>query len=266
MANTYLATLLTDFGSSDPYVGAMKGAMLRACPHARIMDITHDIPPHDVLAAANVLADAAPHFPPETLHVVVVDPGVGTERNILAARYGEQLFLFPDNGVITFVNEHLPLREIAVVSDTRYVPARASATFHGRDVFAPLAGHILNGLEIGALGPPPNTLKLLEIPEAGRDDSGFVGQVIYVDHFGNLVTNIPGRAAQERWEEMSLTRVLCAGRDIGPLRRTYADVADGQPVALVNSAGMVEVAVNRGRAGDVLSAGVGTEVRVTGPS
>ena len=262
MAKTYLVTLLTDFGSSDPYAGAL----LRECPYARIVDIAHDIPPHDVLAAASVLAGAAPHFPPETLHVVVVDPGVGTERNILAARYAEQLFLFPDNGVITFVNERLPLREIATVTNTRYIPAGVSATFHGRDVFAPLAGHILNGLDIGALGPPPDTIKLLEVPEAERDDNGFIGQVIYVDHFGNLVTNISGESARQQWEDLSLTRVLCAGRDIGPLRRTYADVADGEPVALVNSAGMVEVAVNQGRAGDVLSAGVGTEVRVTGQS
>ncbi|MCK4602021.1 MAG: SAM-dependent chlorinase/fluorinase [Phycisphaerae bacterium] len=263
MAKHALVTLLTDFGTRDPYVAAMKGVILRMCPKARIVDISHDIPPQDILAGAFVLAQAAPHYPPDTLHVVVIDPGVGTERRIMAGRFGEQLFLFPDNGVITFVVQSMPLKTMAVVRNAQYLPAaELSMTFHGRDIFAPLAGHVLNGVDIARLGPSPKTYKLLDLPAPQERDDGLIGQVVYVDGFGNLISNISRRFVEEACEALDRLHVICAGRDIGPLQGTYGFVGKGEPLALFNSMDLVEVAVNGSKACEVLGISIGAEVRL----
>ncbi|MFW6133255.1 MAG: SAM hydrolase/SAM-dependent halogenase family protein, partial [Planctomycetota bacterium] len=234
MPRQQLVTLLTDFSTRDPYVAAMKGTLLRHCPRARIVDITHDIPPQDVLAAAFVLAEASRSFPDGTLHVVVVDPGVGTDRRILAGDLGGQKFLCPDNGVMSFVAASREQRELVVVSNTRYVPEPASRTFHGRDIFAPVAAAILNGVDLARLGPRPKAFTMLDVPRPsvqpvrpyGRPDgrgeapapdaSGeeLVGQVLYVDHFGNLVSNLPLAHVEQWCEDLDALRVTCAGRDV----------------------------------------------------
>ncbi|HUS48501.1 MAG TPA: SAM-dependent chlorinase/fluorinase [Phycisphaerae bacterium] len=263
MAKQRLVTLLTDFGTRDPYVAAMKGVILSACPHAQVVDISHDIPPQDVLAAAVVLAQATRYFPPDTLHVVVVDPSVGTNRRILAGRFGGQVFLFPDNGVITFVAESTPAEALVSVSNTTYLPPRPpSMTFHGRDIFAPVAGHILNGVPLSRLGPQPQKYELLDIPAPAERQGGLVGEVIYVDRFGNMVSNVSDEALGRWCKDPAAVRVVCAGRNVGPLQGTYAFAGVGEPLALFNSMGLLEVAVNRGRACDVLRAGVGCEVRL----
>jgi hypothetical protein len=263
MARRSLVTLLTDFGTADPYVAAMKGVILSACPAATIVDITHDIPPQDVMAAAFVLVQAALRFPPDTLHVVVVDPGVGTGRGILVGQFDQQLFLFPDNGVITFVANTVPTKTLVIVRNAAYLPVGpVSTTFHGRDIFAPLAGKILNGLDIAKLGPQPATYKTLELPEVLKQQGRITGQVIYVDRFGNLISNITAQAVQRRWTDVSRLVVSCAGRGIGPLCSTYAHTVEGEALALFNSMGLVEVAVNRGSARRLLGAAVGSEVIV----
>jgi hypothetical protein len=263
MAKRRLMTLLTDFGTRDPYVAAMKGVVLQGCPAAEFVDISHDVPPHDVLAAALILGHSAPFFPPDTLHVVVVDPEVGTRRWILAGRFGGQTFLFPDNGVISVVSAKMPLEALAIVRSTQHLPGlRPSATFHGRDIFAPVAAMILNGLDIHRLGPPPDTYKLLDIPVPSRHGEGVTGQVIYVDRFGNLISNIPERIVRERFDP-DLVRVTCAGRDVGALHVSYGFVPKGAPLALLNSMGLVEVAVNQGRACETFNAGVGAEVTIS---
>jgi len=263
MAKQPLVTLLTDFGTADPYVAAMKGVILSACPTATIVDISHDVPPHDVLAAAIVLAQAAPYFPPDTLHMVVVDPGVGTGRRILAGSFGRQRFLLPDNGVIGFVAAALPVESLVVVREAEQLrQAAASMTFHGRDIFAPLAGRILNGLAISKLGPPAGSYKAIELP-APREDAGRVaGQVIYVDRFGNLISNISAELVSRRWHSPAGVRVGCGNQQAIPFRLTYAQAAEGEALALFDSMGLLEVAVNRDRACDVLAAGVGSEVMV----
>jgi S-adenosylmethionine hydrolase len=263
MARRPLVTLLTDFGMADPYVAAMKGAILSVCPAATIVDISHDIPPQNIAAAAFVLVQAALRFPPDTLHVVVVDPDVGTDRRILAGRFGQQTFLFPDNGVITFVADAVPMQTLVIVRNTAYLPAGSdSMTFHGRDIFAPLAGKILDGLDITKLGPQPATYKTLDLPEALEQQGRIIGQVIYVDRFGNLVSNITAQAVQRRWLDVTRVVVSCAGREVGPLCATYAHAGAGEALALFNSMGLVEVAVNRGSARQLLGAGVGSEVIV----
>ncbi len=262
MAKRKIMTLLTDFGTGDPYVAAMKGVVLRGCPSAEFVDISHDVPAHNMLAAALVLGNSAPYFPADTLHVVVVDPGVGTDRNILAARFGGQTFLFPDNGVISVVASKMPLEAMVTVRNRQYLPTLpASATFHGRDVFAPIAAHILNGLDIRNLGTLPGKYTLLDMPSPTVSESAAVGQVVYVDRFGNLITNL-SRSFLVEHAYMEELRVTCAGRDIGPLQHSYGYVPQGATVAVINSMGMIEVAVNQGRACDVLGIGVGAEVRV----
>ena len=264
MAKIGLATLMTDFGTHDPYVAAMKGVILRTCPIGRVVDICHDIPPHDVLAGAFVWAQAAPYFPDGTVHVGVVDPGVGTDRGILAAAIGGQIFLMPDNGLISFVTAVLPMEAVVVVRNKRYLPrAGVSATFHGRDVFAPLAGEIMKGLDIDELGSQPQTYKTLDIPQLTQDAETLVGKVLYVDRFGNLISNMSRQAIVERWPSIASLGVTCAGREIGPLRETYGVAKAGQFLALFNSMGLLEVAVNQDKACDVLQAGVGAEVRVS---
>lgn len=263
MATEPLATLLTDFGRGGPYVAAMKGVILARCPRARIVDISHDVPAHDVLAGAFALAQAAPYFPAGTLHVVVVDPGVGTERRILAARFGGQVFLFPDNGIISLVARGAPLEQITAVRNTKYLPpGEPSSTFNGRDIFAPLAGHILNGVPIDRLGPQPDTYKLLELPAPRQTPGGLLGQILHVDGFGNLASNIDGPTLWALGEPADLV-VRCGGRNVGPVRGAYGFVGVGEPVAVINSMGMLEVAVNQGRACEVLDAKAGTEVTVS---
>ena len=264
MAKIGLATLMTDFGTQDPYVAAMKGVILRTCPIGRVVDICHDIPPHDVPAGAFVWAQAAPCFPEGTVHVGVVDPGVGTRRRILAAVMGGQTFLMPDNGLISFMAAVLPMEAIVVVRNTRSLPsAEASKTFHGRDIFAPLAGQIMNGLDIHELGTQPRTYKTLDVPEPLQDAGSLVGRVLYVDRFGNLISNISRKAVVDRWPALAGLSVTCAGRDVGMLRETYGAAKAEQSLALFNSMGLLEVAVNQGRACDVLGAGVGAEVRLS---
>ncbi|HAU36368.1 MAG TPA: hypothetical protein DCX07_01455 [Phycisphaerales bacterium] len=263
MAKRRLVTLLTDFGLRDGYVASVKGVILGACPSAEIVDICHDVPAHDVLAGAYILAQAAPCFPSGTLHVAIVDPTVGTDRRILAMRLGGQEFLVPDNGIITMVARGRPLEAIFAVRSTQYVPSGGAArTFHGRDVFAPVAAHLLNGLEMSRLGPVPETYRLLELPEPAERGDELVGQVIHVDRFGNCVSNIEEAALLAKFPDLARAGVACAGRDVGAIQGAYAFVGIGSPLALVNSMGLLEVAVNQGRACDALGAGVGSEVRV----
>ena len=261
MPKRQIVTLTTDFGRSDPYLSAMKGVILTGSPHVKIVDISHEIPPHDIVAGGFVLSEASGYFPKRTVHVVVVDPGVGTERRIIAAGFGNQIYLFPDNGIITFVAERLSLEAIAVVQNPRYLPqTEVSRTFHGRDLFAPIACHLLNGLDIEKLGPVPTTFKLLDLPLPKIEASEITGQVIYVDHFGNLISNIPqGLLVKLKGD----VKVFCGKREIGSIKPTYGLTEEGELLSLINSMGYVEVAQNKARACDELQAGIGTEIRIT---
>ena len=262
MAKNPILTLLTDFGTRDPYVAAMKGVVLARCPHATIVDVSHEINPHDIASAAFVLAQACRTFPPETLHVVVVDPGVGTERPLLAARFGGQHFLFPDNGVISHVAATMPLEALHALRDTRYVPPAASRTFHGRDVLAPLAADILNGLQLRHLGPTPDTYKLLDLPQPQVQESRIIGTVVYIDRFGNCVSNIAQSMLQGPLAELDRLEVSCGGHAIGGLSGMYGFVEPGKELALVNSMGLLEVAVNQGSAHNLLGLNIGAEMTV----
>jgi S-adenosylmethionine hydrolase len=263
-ARNPLATLLTDFGTRDPYVAQMKGTLLSICPQAQVVDITHEVAPQAVLEAAFILAQAAWCFPKGTVHVAVVDPDVGGDRKILAAKIDGHYFLAPDNGLLSFVGEDRTLEELVAVRNVDFLPPPgAPMTFHGRDVFAPLAGRILNGLDLHRLGPQPETYKLLNLTEPVTTGDDIVGQVIYIDRFGNLISNIPAATVSRQWPNMDNLRLTCAGRDAGTLQGTYSFVSSGQPLAVINSMGLVEVAVNLGFARDHFTAAIGSEIRVS---
>lgn len=251
-----LISLLTDFGTADTYVGVMKGIILGICPSARIVDLTHEIPPQDVAAAAFALDAAWSFFPEGTIHVAVVDPEVGTERHLLAVRAGGQFFLAPDNGLLEEIIARPDPVEIRLVENPACFRRDISTTFHGRDKFAPTAAQLAIGdVAFEDLGPPADRgqLRRRSAPRPSIDGTtGTVtGQVLSVDRFGNLVTNITAAALPPQ------ATVHVAGTEAGriPLRRTYRDVPAGQLVALVGSSGRLEVALNQGSAADRLGAG-----------
>lgn len=244
-------TLMTDFGTRDGYVAEMKGVLLERAPGIPLIDITHDIPPHDIDTARQVLARYWQRFPRGTVHLVVVDPGVGTARRALAVASEGRFLVGPDNGVLS---PALALDGATAVA--LHVPADASATFHGRDVFAPAAAALASGRPIASLGVPCPDPILTAVPALVPAPGGRLeGEVVAIDRFGNAVTNLPapdGDATAE-W----------AGRRL-PVRRTYSDVERGEVVALVGSSGHIEIAVREGSAAAVLGIARGARV-VLGP-
>ena len=253
---------LSDFGLADDSVSQCKGVMESLAPGISVVDLTHEIPPFDIRLAAFYLADSAAVWPGGTVFMAVVDPGVGTERPLLAARFGGQHFLFPDNGVISHVAATMPLEALHALRDTRYVPPAASRTFHGRDVLAPLAADILNGLQLRHLGPTPDTYKLLDLPQPQVQESRIIGTVVYIDRFGNCVSNIAQSMLQGPLAELDRLEVSCGGHAIGGLSGMYGFVEPGKELALVNSMGLLEVAVNQGSAHNLLGLNIGAEMTV----
>ena len=248
-----IVTLTTDFGTGSEYVAQLKAVLLGSAVQPTLVDIAHDLPAHDIRGAAWLVGQACLAFPPDTLHIVVVDPGVGTARRLLWTRLGDQEFLCPDNGVLTWALRRAPLAAAHLIP----VSDPAAATFHGRDVLAPAAVRLLAGQPGGSLGPPLEHIESLAWPEPENTLHGMRGEVIHVDPFGNLVTNLPAAL----WP-----RIVAAGRlrvgthDVTTLVRTYGDAAPGTPVALVGSQGFVEVAMVEGRADIRLAAAVGAPV------
>jgi S-adenosylmethionine hydrolase len=255
-----LITLTTDFGTESPYVAAMKGVLLGLNARARLHDLSHAIPPQDLRHAAFFLAGAIPYFPPEVLHVVVVDPGVGSERAVLYVEVDGHRLLVPDNGCWTWLlREDGPAPRVLRLDQPRYWRASVSATFHGRDVFAPAAAHLSLGVDPARLGTPVTEWVRLAVPRPTAGVQSINGEVIFVDHFGNLITNIPAENLQPPTVLLVGKRQFTRGfRWV----RTYADAAPNSVVALASSNGMLEVAVVQGNAARKLRASVGTPITV----
>jgi S-adenosylmethionine hydrolase len=253
--------LLSDFGWDDGYVGAIKGAILAVCPQARLLDLTHAIEPGNVAAASRALARAAQTFPPGTVFLSVVDPGVGSARRGLAAEVDLRLHVAPDNGLLDGVLESARrVRAVSLERREHWRSADPSPVFHGRDVFAPVAGFLAAGGALEALGPEvdPASLVRLELPQPRLRAGAWHGQVVAADRFGNLATNLlapPG--ARGTVEVAGLTLEL---------REHYAQVAPGELLALVGSDGRIEIACNRGRASERLRAAPGLLVVWRPPS
>jgi hypothetical protein len=256
---TRVVTLTTDFGSGSGYVAELKGRLLHARTAFTLVDLSHDVPPHDIRAAAWLVGQGSPAFPSGSLHIVVVDPGVGTDRRLVWARLGtpeaQQDFLCPNNGVLTLALARLPL----IAARRITVPQDAAATFHGRDVLAPAAVRLLDGQTPESLGEPLAAIAALPWPAPQETPSGIQGEVIHIDAFGNLVTNIPASL---------LPRLEAAGRlRVGPheitsVVRTYGEAVPGKAVALVGSQGFIEAAIVEGRADERLNARIGTPASI----
>ncbi|HZJ53150.1 MAG TPA: SAM-dependent chlorinase/fluorinase [Myxococcaceae bacterium] len=254
-------TLLTDFGLEDGYVAAMKGVIAGIAPEARVVDVTHLVPPQDVPFARFRLLTVAPFFPAGTIHVAVVDPGVGTARRAVAIRCRSgSCFVGPDNGLLSGALEADPPLGAVELTEPRFWRTETpSATFHGRDVFAPVAAHLARGVTLEALGAalPPDRLVRLELQGPTPVPGGAEGAVQAADRFGNLISNVPATLLPRdgAWS------ASIAGRTL-PGRRAYGDVPPGEALALVGSHGFVEIAVHRGDARHALGAGVGDPVQV----
>ena len=249
-------TLTTDFGDQDGYVGAMKGVLLSINPRLTLVDLTHQIPPQNIRAAAFVLLAAYASFPPGTIHLVVVDPGVGTTRRLIAARLGRWTFVAPDNGVLDLVRRREESRQAVAITNRRYAAERPSATFHGRDVLAPAAAHLSLGLPLARLGPAVRLMRPIDLP-APRvlDDGGTRGTIIHSDRFGNLITNLrlPSARSRGSW-------AVGYRRRIYPVLRTYATAPENAILALVGSSGFVELAARNASACARLRARIGDPV------
>jgi S-adenosyl-L-methionine hydrolase (adenosine-forming) len=253
-------TLTTDFGLRDPFVGIMKGVILGICPLARLVDLTHELPPQDVQAGQLALAAAAGFFPPGTIHLAVVDPGVGSARRPLALAAGERYFVGPDNGLFTFALDHAGWRAVALDSEEHRLPD-VSRTFHGRDIFAPAAGHLASGVPLERLGLEVPDPVRLPLPAARRGPDGVLGEVLDIDHFGNLVTSVTAEDLRSL-EARGGVAVEVAGRCLRGAVAAYAAVEPGQAGALIGSVGRLEIFVRGGSAAAVLGASRGVPVRV----
>jgi len=260
MARPVIA-LLSDFGTLDHYAGTMKAVVLGICPDVTLVDITHDIPPHDVLTANLELAASYRYFPPGTIFLVVVDPGVGSARRGLAAETADFKFVAPDNGVLTSVLRETPPRRIVEVTERRYARPTVSRTFEGRDRFAPAAAWLAKGIELTALGRPAGTYITIDIPSPEQSADMISGQVLRVDHFGNLVTNID-RKTFEKLAQSGSIQIIVGEQAVGRFVATYAEAAAGELCALFGSTDHVEIAVNSGNAAERLDLGRGARVTV----
>ena len=243
--------LLTDFGTRDHYAGAMKGVMLGICPDATLVDLSHDIPPHDVMTASLELAASYKYFPAGTIFLVVVDPGVGSARRGIAAEAGEYRFVAPDNGVLTAVFNELPPRRTVELTERRYARPTVSRTFEGRDRFAPAAAWMAKGVDLSTLGRSAGNYCRLAIPVPEVGES-VAGEVLRVDRFGNLVTNIDRRLF-DKFSQSGPIEIFAGPHRVGRLVATYAEAAPEETCALFGSSDHLEIAVNAASAAERLN-------------
>ena len=256
-----LITLTTDFGYRDPFVGIMKGVIAGINPNARVIDLSHDIPPQDVMAGALVLRHSVSYFPRGTIHVAVIDPGVGSARQPLLLECDGNYFVGPDNGVLSLALESQQPQRIIHLSNSTYHLQPVSATFHGRDIFAPVAAYLSLGVAGVAFGDSVESFVRLKLPEPERAPRRICGEILYIDSFGNLFTNISERDLTG----LTADNLVISLRDatIRGLVSNYAAAADGEFVALINSWGLLEIAVYKGSAERRATAKVGDKVTLS---
>jgi len=242
-----IITLTTDFGLDDYYVSSMKGVILGINPDAQIIDITHSISKYDVIKAAFTTRNIYPYFPKGTIHVVVVDPGVGGKRKPIALHSEQGIFIGPDNGVFSFIYESSKEVRIREIANVEYMLEEMSNTFHGRDIFAPVAAHISLGLDINELGEGLESPVLLDFPEPTITEDEIIGEVIYTDSFGNLITNIKGDLIK------GYSRIHIDKFIIDSVASSYQDADNAELLAIIGSSGFLEISVNRGSASELIN-------------
>jgi S-adenosylmethionine hydrolase len=263
-----IVALLSDFGTQDHYVGAMKGAVLSVCADAQLVDLVHDLPPHDVEAGSFVLASAVEAFPTGTVFLAVVDPGVGTSRRALAVEKDGRRFVAPDNGLLTHVlaGEGTTGTRVHAITNAGLFRYQVSPTFHGRDVFGPVAGHLARGMAIDEVGPVAADPILLPLPAMrARGEEEWEGEIIHADRFGNLTTSVLDtdlRVILSRFGGDPNEIVVVVEGAVLPLVATYRDVSEGEPCALIGSSHRLEIAIHGGSAARLLGAARGASVRI----
>jgi S-adenosylmethionine hydrolase len=241
-----IVSLLTDFGTQDAFVGIMKGVILSINPAVALVDLSHDVPPQDVVAGALILRSAVAFFPPQTIHAAVVDPGVGSTRRALLIETHNAFFIGPDNGLLSLAAPAEAVVRIIHLTNAEYFLAARSHTFHGRDVFAPVAAHLSLGRAPEQFGPAVTTMERLTLPRIEQSRTGLTGSVIYVDRFGNLITNITEADLRPFSKENLLVSINTV--QVHGVVASYAAVEIGTPAAFINSWGMLEIAVRNGSA------------------
>ena len=260
-------TLLTDFGTSAEYVGLMKGVILSICPSAAIVDITHKIDSQDIEQAAFTIHSSYGYFPDGTVHLVVVDPEVGCRRALLALEMKKQFFIAPDNGVLSLLYDEGNITSLIQITNSRYFLSSVSRTFHGRDIIAPVGAHVAAGLDLRKLGPEINIRQVVRLDNLGAriSESGeLVGKIVFIDDFGNLITNIHFNTLRDsaKADEKGRIQVKVGSHVINGLSETYGSARSKDTLALIGSRGYLEIAVNKGNASHALNAEKGDSVRV----
>ena len=256
-----VVALLTDFGTRDHYAGTLKGVVLSVCPDATLVDIGHDIPAHDVVAGALELAACYRYFPHGTIFLVVVDPGVGSARRGIAADIGDYRFVAPDNGVLSAVFREMPPKRVVELTERKYSRPTISRTFEGRDRFAPAAGFLAKGVPMVSLGRTITNYHAINLPRPIVTAVELSGEVVRVDRFGNLISNID-RKTFEQFASAGEIAVVAGGRDVSQIVATYADAPVGELCALFGSTDHLEIAINAGDAAASLRLDRGAAIKV----
>jgi S-adenosylmethionine hydrolase len=257
-----LITLLTDFGADSPYVAAMKGVIASLNPAARILDVTHSIPPQDIRTGAWTWEETLPYFPPGAIHVGVVDPGVGTARKMVCAVLGGSTYLAPDNGLLSRLARRFPPSTIVALTEPEYWLPRVSNTFHGRDMLAPVAARLSLGLDVAKLGPPVERLIELSWPEVVVMPGKIQGTIRSIDSFGNLISDVPAEKLADVPTDPERVRIRCDEHETQGLFRTYGDQPPMTLLAIIGSSGYLELAIVEENASIMLGIRPGTKVTV----
>lgn len=253
-----IITLTTDFGLQDYYVSAMKAVMLNITDKVRFVDISHEIPPQDIMAGSWVLQNSAVLFPPETVHLVVVDPGVGTSRNAIALRLENQYFIGPDNGIFSLLTDDKEYEAVRLTNRS-FWRANPSNTFHGRDIFAPVAAHLASGVPLEELGESVDELVTYRWAEPIADKDGLQGWVIHIDKFGNLITNLPHALIKDVIGDKEV-KIYVGTTILHEVVSTFGSVPEGEAAAFIGSSGMLEIGINKGNAQQMLGVQKGAQI------
>lgn len=255
-----IITLTSDFGLQDHYVSAMKAVILGIAPDVRLVDISHEVPPQDIMAGAWAIRNASFLFPPGTIHLVVVDPGVGTNRHPVALKINDQYFVGPDNGIFSlFFNEFE--YEAYKLNNKSYWRDSVSKTFHGRDIFAPVAAHLSKGCSLSDIGEPIEELVTYHWAVPIADKDGLQGWVLHIDRFGNLITNITEQLIEDHIKRKDV-KIYVGNTMLNKVVTTFGDVEEGEPAAFIGSSGMLEIGINKGNAGRMLSVDKGAQISI----
>ena len=262
-----IVTIVSDFGLRDEYAGVIKGVILSICPSASIVDITHQIDPQDIVAAAYLIPSVYGFFPQGTVHLIIVDPGVGSDRDILAVNCSGHVFIAPDNGVLSLLMSHEESDMIVRVNNADYFLKPVSTTFHGRDIFAPIGAHILNGAALEDLGTKIKREDMIHLKDLNcrlSEAGELLGKIIAIDRFGNLTTNIDSNAlaALCRSESKNRLKIRIRAHEISGVSDCYSNAAPNAPLALIGSRNYLEIAVNGGSAEKYFKAQKGDSVKV----